>query len=166
MICLARGNFCNEKPAASLATAHKCLKKKTPCRFIGDTRPPCQCQRLITSAAQKKKNAKMPLGFSRLCAEACLLRALWRVSTSAQTTQLFVPKGAMGSHRWAMVCDSLRLNSHQHYKDVSENLVPPNSPNHPILIGFSIINHPFWVTPVFGNHHKGSNLFFFGFFFC
>ena len=24
-------------------------------------------------------------------------------------------------------------------------------PNHPILIGFSIINHPFWDTPIFGN---------------
>ncbi len=27
-------------------------------------------------------------------------------------------------------------------------MVPPN---HPILIGFSIINHPFWGTPIFGN---------------
>ena len=26
-------------------------------------------------------------------------------------------------------------------------------PNHPILIGFSIINHPFWDTPIFGNTH-------------
>ena len=25
------------------------------------------------------------------------------------------------------------------------------SPNHPFLIGFSIINHPFWGTPIFGN---------------
>lgn len=24
-------------------------------------------------------------------------------------------------------------------------------PNHPILIGFSLINHPFWSTPSFGN---------------
>ncbi len=24
-------------------------------------------------------------------------------------------------------------------------------PNHPILIGFSIINHPSWGTPIFGN---------------
>ena len=29
-------------------------------------------------------------------------------------------------------------------------MVPPN---HPILIGFSIINHPFWGTPIFGNIH-------------
>ena len=27
-------------------------------------------------------------------------------------------------------------------------MVPPN---HPILIGCSIINHPFWGTPIFGN---------------
>ena len=26
-------------------------------------------------------------------------------------------------------------------------------PNHPILIGFSIINHPFWGTFIFGNAH-------------
>ena len=26
-------------------------------------------------------------------------------------------------------------------------------PNHPILIGFSIINHPFWGIPIFGNIH-------------
>ena len=26
-------------------------------------------------------------------------------------------------------------------------------PNHPYLIGFSILNHPFWGTPIFGNTH-------------
>ena len=26
-------------------------------------------------------------------------------------------------------------------------------PNHPILMGFSVINHPFWGTPFFGNTH-------------
>ena len=26
-------------------------------------------------------------------------------------------------------------------------------PNSSILIGFSIINHPFWGTPIFGNTH-------------
>ena len=26
-------------------------------------------------------------------------------------------------------------------------------PNHPFLIGFSIINHPFWGTTIFGNTH-------------
>ena len=29
-------------------------------------------------------------------------------------------------------------------------------PNHPILIGLSIINHPFWGTPIFGNTHMNG----------
>ena len=28
--------------------------------------------------------------------------------------------------------------------------------NHPILIGFSILNHPFWGTRIFGNTHMDS----------
>ena len=36
------------------------------------------------------------------------------------------------------------------YMDVSENSGTPKSS---ILIGFSIINHPFWGTPIFGNIH-------------
>ena len=31
-------------------------------------------------------------------------------------------------------------------------------PNHPFFIGFSIINHPFWGTPIFGNSHMMSDL--------
>ena len=34
--------------------------------------------------------------------------------------------------------------------DVSKNNGTPKSS---ILIGFSIINHPFWGTPIFGNIH-------------
>ena len=34
--------------------------------------------------------------------------------------------------------------------DVSENSGTPKSS---ISIGFSIINHPFWGTTIFGNHH-------------
>ena len=33
---------------------------------------------------------------------------------------------------------------------VSEMVVPPN---HPFLIGISILNHPFWGTTIFGNIH-------------
>ena len=33
---------------------------------------------------------------------------------------------------------------------VSEN---DGTPKSSILIGFSIINHPFWGTPIFGNIH-------------
>ena len=36
------------------------------------------------------------------------------------------------------------------HMDVSENNGTPKSS---ILIGFSIINHPFWGTPIFGNTH-------------
>ena len=36
------------------------------------------------------------------------------------------------------------------YVDVSENSGTPKSS---ILIGFSIINHPFWDTPILGNPH-------------
>ena len=38
--------------------------------------------------------------------------------------------------------------------DVSENSDTPKSS---ILIGFSIINHPFWGTPIFGNTHMLFN---------
>jgi len=31
-------------------------------------------------------------------------------------------------------------------------------PNHPILVGFSIINHPFWGIPIFGNTHMAISL--------
>ena len=36
------------------------------------------------------------------------------------------------------------------YMAVSENRGTPKSS---ILIGFSIINHPSWSTPIFGNPH-------------
>ena len=38
------------------------------------------------------------------------------------------------------------------YMDVSEN---SGTPKLSILIRFSIINHPFWGTPIFGNTHIG-----------
>ena len=45
---------------------------------------------------------------------------------------------------------SLRTLPPLHYMSVSENGGTPKSS---ILIGFSIINHPFWGTPIFGNTH-------------
>ena len=36
------------------------------------------------------------------------------------------------------------------YMDVSENRGTPESS---LLIGFTIISHPFWGTPIFGNTH-------------
>ena len=41
------------------------------------------------------------------------------------------------------------------YMGVSENSGTPKSS---ILIKFSIINHPFWGTPIFGNAHIGNLL--------
>ena len=46
-----------------------------------------------------------------------------------------------------------------HYMDISLN---GGTPKPSILIGFSIINHPFWDTPIFGNIHIGfGGMFFF-----
>ena len=44
------------------------------------------------------------------------------------------------------------------YMAVSENRGTPKSS---ILIGFSIINHPFWGTHIFGNTHIQEVFFFF-----
>ena len=46
--------------------------------------------------------------------------------------------------------DVSKLNTLSQYMGVSENSGTPKSS---ILIGFSIINHPFWGTPIFGNPH-------------
>ena len=45
------------------------------------------------------------------------------------------------------------------YMGVSKNRGTPKSS---ILIGFSIINYPFWGTPIFGNHHMYMIEFFVG----
>ena len=45
------------------------------------------------------------------------------------------------------------------YMGISKNIGTPKSS---ILIGFSIINHPFWGTPLFGNTHVYIYIFFFG----
>ena len=53
----------------------------------------------------------------------------------------------------AWICQPVRLEAWlvvSRYMDVSKNRCTPKSS---ILIGFSIINHPFWRTPIFGNTH-------------
>ena len=45
-------------------------------------------------------------------------------------------------------------NNHKYDMGVSKNNGTPKSS---ILIGFSIINHPFWGTPIFGNNHIDSS---------
>ena len=46
--------------------------------------------------------------------------------------------------------DTVSITLSPKYMDVSENSGTPKSS---ILIGFSIINHPFWGIPIFGNTH-------------
>ena len=46
--------------------------------------------------------------------------------------------------------EELRIFTVQVYMAVSKNSGTPKSS---ILIGFSLINHPFWDTPNFGNTH-------------
>ena len=45
----------------------------------------------------------------------------------------------------------LRPKSGIHHMGVSLNVGTPNKSS--ILIGFSMMNHPFWGTPIFGNTH-------------
>ena len=49
-------------------------------------------------------------------------------------------------NQWDVILQAFQ----EHHVDVSENSGTPKSS---ILIGFSIINHPFWGTPIFGNTH-------------
>ena len=63
--------------------------------------------------------------------------------------------GAMASPRPLISCISneqwLQLNLYWYHMSVSKNMGKP--PKSSILIGCSIINHPFWGTPIFGNIH-------------
>jgi len=52
--------------------------------------------------------------------------------------------------------DKLMSQSPEEYMDVSKNSGTPKSS---ILIGFSIINHPFGGTLIFGNTHMNADLF-------
>ena len=61
--------------------------------------------------------------------------------------------------RWGfMVPVSFRWSSFNLDVDVSENR---GAPKPSILIGFSIINHPFWGTTIFGIHHVSRWISFF-----
>ena len=52
---------------------------------------------------------------------------------------------------WLIPPSNTRLKTHN-YMGVSKNSGTPKSS---ILIGCSIINHPFWGIPIFGNTHIG-----------
>ena len=84
---------------------------------------------------------------------------LWEVSH--HQTQIYEKRSHISfCHTPKMFEASQLRNVHQNRKlqttnvykhlDVSENSGTPKSSN---LIGFSIINHPFWGTPIFGNTH-------------
>ena len=47
-------------------------------------------------------------------------------------------------------CSEMAEQDNKRYMDVSKNRGTPKSS---ILIGLSIINHPFWGTHIFGNTH-------------
>ena len=57
--------------------------------------------------------------------------------------------------------DGLTNQIKGNYMDVSKNSGTPKSS---ILIGFSIINHPFWGSPIFGNTHMHALQFVWCFF--
>ncbi len=50
---------------------------------------------------------------------------------------------------WSNISDPFKLITNM---GVSKN---GDTPKSSILIGFSIVNHPFWDTPIFGNTHIG-----------
>ncbi len=80
--------------------------------------------------------------FLRICANAGFWVSFWR------------------GHQWAKdVAKGQQQSSPLHLVSASQHIpiwvfpkimVPPN---HPILIWFFIINHPFWGTPILGNTH-------------
>ena len=51
--------------------------------------------------------------------------------------------------RWEGDTQAISIN----YMGISKNSGTPKSS---ILVGYSIINHPFWGTPIFGNTHIDS----------
>ena len=71
---------------------------------------------------------------------------LWK---TVYITTSHPPTGSMESNP-GTVSTSKTSYKHIDYLDVSENSGTPKSS---ILIGVSILNHPFWGTPIFGNTH-------------
>ena len=63
-------------------------------------------------------------------------------------TQKLSQNGVEENNQLKSYLKSQAKSQSQERMDVSENSGTPKSP---ILIGFSIVNHPFWGTPIFGN---------------
>ena len=88
----------------------------------------------------KKKQSQWHVASFKLrapCIEQTFMRYLITTALSLQMVSKAIP-------------DSDRCSNVLQYMDVSENSGTPKSS---ILIGFSIVNHPFWGTPIFGNTH-------------
>ena len=98
--------------------------------------------------------------FCFLGAKVCLFsggkQALWFQGGCQSET--ICQKGELMCHQTErrtvlFVMNQNRVGCELQYMDVSENNGTPKSS---ILIGFSIINHPIWGTPIFGNTHMGK----------
>ena len=85
-------------------------------------------------AIQKKKGFQLA---------KCLLNSTFRSDREASTALASLKKNGGVVTGW----DGWKYT--KKYMDVSENRCTPKSS---ILIGFSIINHPFWGTPIFWKH--------------
>ena len=97
-----------------------------------------------------------------VCWSLCLaaLRAL-RQLMEVWIIWMGIPTSSWGEERsFIIIFQQLLLCS---FVDVSENSGTPKSS---ILIGFSIINHPFWGTKIFGNTHVAHCFKYFSFFFA
>ena len=82
----------------------------------------------------------------------------WHMPTSSTRWRLKVQFWLSFASKMYKCNQSIEMNfcCNKMYMDVSENSGTPKSS---ILIGFSIINHPFWGTPIFGNTHiENKNL--------
>ena len=96
--------------------------------------------KLLVSAREKNTSQplKIELGYPTLC--------------EIELTITHHPKEPK-KYRVSKTCSKhkFRVSLFHHYQDVSENSGTPKSS---ILIGFSLISHPFWGTPILGNTHQ------------
>ena len=89
----------------------------------------------------------------RFCGSICKASLAWS-STFSHCWHLVSVEATRGPEE---VNKRSRKNINKHYETtirdmgVSKNRGTTKSS---ILIGFSLINHPFWGTPIFGNTHK------------
>ena len=71
-----------------------------------------------------------------------------------------IPEGLLKWLQFTTTCDNLAIQKAPSKGDWNIWVFPKIGGKHPrssILIGFSLINHPFWGTLIFGNTHIYSN---------